>query len=233
MKNEWRDLFNLSPILLYKADLFDLEKILSTVANGINSEFRIQLTNKNQTIEVSSVQQLFACPDLPSHTDEISINVLNWKKEGSDSQNIVGGVYLTLHHNYVSCQIHSEDEEWFIGKKEKLKRFFATKKPWYSVITRGAPFILPVLIIIPLQNLVSSLVRGEYPRAIISFICLFIFSILGYFSCRMLLFPYVRIVLKERNKSRVNVQLICAVIGAISAVFVIIDYISKWFVFKK
>lgn len=233
MKNEWRDLFDLSPVLLYKADLFDLEKMLCTVEDGVSSKFCIQLTNKNQNIEVSSVKELFDYSGLPSQTDKISIVVHNWKTEGSGARNIVGGVSLTLHHNYVSCQIHSCNEEWFIGKKEKIKRFFVAKKPWYSVITRCAPFLLPMLILIPFQNAAFSLGKKEYSSAILSFALIVFFLTFGYLSFKMVLFPYVKVFLKEKNKKAIDWNFICTILMTFSAVLVIIDYIFKWLILTK
>lgn len=227
MKSEWRDLFNLPPVLLYKADLFALEKVLCASEEGITSEFRIQLTNKTENIEISSFEELFTYSNLSVVTDKLKINCHNWKAQG-ESRDIVSGVSLTLHHSYADCQIYSRNEEWLIGKREKIKSFFVSKKPWYSIITRNVPFILPILILIPFQNLVLSLGKKDYPSVVFYFFLLFAFLILGYLSFRMLLFPYIRIVLREKNKNAINWDFVFNVVVALSAVLVIIDYIFKW-----
>lgn len=226
MKNEWRDLFNLPPVFLDKTDLFVLEKILCTLQEGMTCEFKIRLTNNAQNIEATSLKELFNYPNLSVSTDKLSIDCYNWKGHGG-GRDIVGGISLTLHHNYGSCQIWSSDEEWFIGKREKIKVFFLTKRPWHSLITKVYPFLFPILILLLLQYAAFNFGIKNYFIATSLFILTFLLLFSAYLTYKNVLFPYVKVILAEKDTEKVDLNYIFGIITTIASLFIIIDYIVR------
>lgn len=218
---EFRSIVSVHPVLLFKADLFELEKALKEDVSWQPDSFHIHITFDDCTIEHTSFESLFAMDLASDSTDKMSITVRGWTKD----RDIDRGVSLTLHHNYVDYQIHSNEEGWYLAKIRRLNVFFAKRKPWYAPITRLAPFLvglaLPISVILTL--LPAKADRWEW---IVAPILLLITTvILGWLSYKERVFPYVRIVLKDRPQKAISYELLAVVISALALIVSIVGNI--------
>ena len=143
MKQEYRDILEFPPTLLYKKDLFTLEEILKDSQQNITNETQINLSYKDISLKVNSFEELFNCQNLPKSTDKLTIKCQGWV--GIDcKRNIDRGISLTLYHSYIHCQIHSFEEDWYRGKSSRLNSFFKQKRPWYAIFNKIYSFFIVI-----------------------------------------------------------------------------------------
>jgi len=224
-KTEYRELFNLNSAKLSINDLLQLENIL--VEDPKTDQINIKLSFDSTTISAESFEELLSKSGIPSSTDKLSIDMRRWIDSG-DYKGISSGVSLSLHFNHITCQIHSIDQTWFLGKKSQIKKFFKTKKPWYSWLNTLA-FLYPniaILLAVYGAVLISEKQYLEMILPIVSSIALLSVTALV-FSQR--LFPFVKVYLKEREKNTFGFNEWCALIGALSGFANLVQLLSKIF----
>jgi hypothetical protein len=120
---EWREIVDVTSIELYRPDVLELIKILSEHELDEKVEITMEINIDSKTIQIDPINEDFLNIGITS-SNQVTISQRLWKEN-----NIVSGVSLTMHVNYVNYQIHSYSETWFLGKKEQLNRFFERRKP--------------------------------------------------------------------------------------------------------
>lgn len=212
-KVEYREHFYLKSSLLSKNDLFMLEEML--IDNPETDRIEIEISFDSTTVSVESIEELFSNPDLPASTDKLYIRMVRWI-EIEDYKDISSSISLSLHYNHISCQIHSLDQTWFLGKKSQIEKFFNSKRPWYSWINKLAitfPFLITVLVLYG-----SFMFREkQYSQMILPMISSIVLIVVTALIYKEKIFPFVRIHLDERKKMKFEFYEWCTLIAAISA----------------
>ncbi len=226
-KKEFRQTYDFPPSLLYKQDLLELENIFTDSKEHTNDKTRIQLIHKDEHFEANSLQDLFAYQNLPASVDTFTIDRKGWIKINGQNE-IDRGIHLSMAHNHISCQIYAYDEDWYRGKLERIRTFFKQRKPWYSLLNKISPAFLGISII-PLLYSLYLLKSQNYFLSIAPSI-LFVFLLFAFILVyQQKIFPYVKIVLKEKTKLKIGFNEISTVIITIAAIFTIIQFIySLW-----
>jgi hypothetical protein len=124
-KSEWREIVDVHSIELYKEDIKELGSILTEDTGKNTPEIEMSVTSNSRTLKFNPIDENFDNFDIKS-SNQVRIELVIWN---GDSNDIVSGVTLEMHRNYVNYQIHSNSETWFLGKIEQLNRFFTKKKP--------------------------------------------------------------------------------------------------------
>lgn len=220
---ELSDIISFHPALLYKQDLFELEKLILDSHTHRYDTLNIKLTYKERNFEATSVEDLFKFEGLPESTDKLSISRTGWIEEDGENK-INRGISLTLHHNYINCQIHSYDEDWYKGKLSRIREFFKTKKPWYTLLNRISP-VFPTLALASLFYSINLIKNGKLMLSIAPS-CLFILlSIISIFSFQQKIFPFVRVVLREKKGISFGLNELQAAIVIVASLFTIFQII--------
>lgn len=226
-KIELREIISFHPALLYKQDLFELEQLIRDSHTHENDTLRIKITSKERNFEASSVDDLFQFNGLPESTDNLSISRTGWVEKNGDN-NINGGVSLTLYHNYINCQIHSTDEDWYKGKLLRLREFFKKKKPWYAFLNKISPGFLAVALAALFYSI--NLIKNNKLMLSIAPSCLFVLlSIIFILSFQQKIFPFVRIVLRDKKRISFGLNELQAVIVFVASLFTIFQIIYTLF----
>jgi hypothetical protein len=224
-KTEYRELFNLNSSRLSKNDLLQLEKIL--VEDPKTDQIDIKLSFDSTTISAESFEELVSKSGIPLSTDKLSIDMNRWIDKG-DYKGISSGVSLSLHFNHITCQIHSIDQTWFLGKKHQIEKFFKTKRPWYSWLNTLV-FLYPNIAILLAVYGAVLFSEKQYVEMILP-----IFSSIAFLSVTALvfkqkLFPFVKVYLQEREKNTFGFNEWCALVGALSGFATLVQLIDKMF----
>ncbi len=223
---ELREMKKFPPVLLYKQDLLELEKILLDSSMHRNDSIKISLTHKEKKYTTSSFQDLFQIEGLPEQINKLSISRNGWiELNGENSIN--RGLDLTMHVNYVHCQIHSYDQDWYNGKLSRLGLFFKKRKPWYAILNKNS-FIFPTIAIICLfygLNMfkTKSLLYSLPP--LLLFVLMSIVSVLSVFEK---IFPYVRVVLRDRGKLKFGFNEFQLIVVLIASILTIVQIIYNF-----
>ncbi len=234
MASDFRRLFNLPPALLYKRDLFELEKIFQDFSsdNIEKNGLEIRLAYKDAVLTANSIEGLFGLKDLPNSSEKLDIRYQKWVKR-NDRGEIEGGISLIMNYNYISCQVYSDNQDWFGGKITRLESFFLEKKPWYSWFTVAAPWLLSVIFGLLFQFAVFSLVAKRFLIAIFSFSLSLLMLATTYFTFKQRLFPYVKIVLRDKDETKFDWNILAAIVTTFASLFILIDYIQKFVSFMR
>lgn len=206
MKKEYREIFKLPPTILRKRDLFELEKLIGDEKKAKLNDLDISLIHNEKVFEAKSFSKIFEMADLPEKTDSLTIDFQKWKKE-----DVISGISLTLYKNYISCQIHSTDPDWFEGKRKRIQHFFKTRKPWFFLLNRIYPFFALIGLLYFLNNAEKAFI-SKSPLLIVEYLgglALTSWSIYLYFKDE--LFPYVTIQTNDEKSPLVNLNNIVAV----------------------
>lgn len=132
-RTEWRDIVDIHSVVLYRSDVVELIKILASSEDFERPELEMKVTSNSQTISFDPINEDFNDFEFDK-SDQVDIHLIVWRDiEPEESkfknQEIVSGISLSMHINYINYQIYSYSETWFLGKKEQLKKFFEKKKP--------------------------------------------------------------------------------------------------------
>ena len=128
MKKEWTKTLNFKPSILYKNDLIKLYSIISESDLIQESSFNyLQVKNGEHSIDFSSFDE-FLKEVSNLDVNELTICFETRNKDYTQRNSI----RFYLNKSYLSCDISSTNEIWFLGKIEQLNKFFQTKKRWYS-----------------------------------------------------------------------------------------------------
>jgi hypothetical protein len=211
MKQEWRKIINVHPAALYRSDLIELAKILTEGDNNKRSDLSVNIGYGGFTQTLTSVAEIEGYSK-HTPTNELSMRVTTW----NEKYNVVSGVSLTMHRNFIDYQIHSDNEAWFLGKIAQLKNFFKIRKPWYSIINRVMPFLGPILVISGFYLSLAAIKNGALTSAILGVSLTVLMAIISYYSYRGKLFPYVRIYPYDRGGTIFTYELISTIIALLA-----------------
>lgn len=212
MKKEWRKLFDLPPAILWKQDILELIDILSEESEQqeCQIEFQFDYDDCKQTLTTRDEINKFT-QDHPTDKLSISMHVRAEEREKPS------GVSITMHHSYISCQVHSDNEAWFLGKIQQLNKYFLKRKPWYSMIVRIMPFLTGAFLFFTPLVVITSLKTDNLFTAISMAILGVIIVVIGILSLYGKIFPYVKIYF--RNKKRLfSLQLVMVIIAILSLI---------------
>jgi len=228
MKQEWRKIIEVHPAVLYKSDVIELVNIVSECEAGQYYELSIQYEYEGFHHTLTTIEDLenFS-KDIP--TDKLSINVTIW----SENQNIVSGISITMHQNYIQYQIHANNEAWFLGKIAQLTKFFRSRKPWYSLITRIIPFVGPALVMSGFYIGLFAIKNAKTVSAILGFVLAFSMVMISYYSYKAKLFPYVKIYATNKDKRFLTYEMVKTVIAILVLIVSIIGTIVVPILQKK
>jgi len=224
-KTEYREIIQLNPVLLYKSDILELEKLL--VEDSETEAIEIIFNYNSITIYVESFNELLERSDIPYCTDRVYIDMKKWI-ETEDRYEISSGVTMSFNHNHVNCQIHSIDQTWFMGKKSQIQNYCVAKKPWYSFINKAYPF-LPTIILALLFYSGYFFAHGQFFQMLLPATCSILLIVLTVLIFQGKLFPFVKICLHEKPTISLGFYEICALIGALSGLATLIQLFSKIF----
>lgn len=223
---QFRKVTYVHPILFHKQDLFDLERLLKQDSN--KSHVKITLSHGDTFITATSFEQLFN-EALPNHTDDLEIVFLSdYDQEEKEGNNVV----LTIRITSVRYSIFSENESWFLGKGEQLRKFMQKRKPWYSIINAVMrsrslvliPFIVNIILLVLLfSDFRTVAVNLVVPVTLASFL----FGLFALFYFRDA-FPYVRINFYDKEPKRVDKDTIVVVIELLLLVIALVALILQF-----
>jgi len=216
MKNEWRKIVDVHPSILYKEDIEKLIDILVSTRKGEEVRLEVNLTNNDQTINVSSYKELMEYAS-GIITDKCSITVRIW----DEANNISSGVTITMHHNYINYQVHSLEEEWFLGKIRQLDRFFAQRKPWYSRIY-WIKYIFPLFVAFGFLLSFKAYELNKQTTLFYSLLYTLTTLVLSIIDSKSNLFPYVKLRLIQRKRISITYQLLGLLLGILTLLVAII-----------
>ena len=207
MKQEWRKIINVHPAVLYKSDILELVKILTEIDNNNRYVLRINIGYEVFKQTLTSIAELENySKDIP--TNELSMEVTTW----DENNKIINGVYLTMYHNFINYQIYSDNEAWFLGKTNQLKKFFKIRNPWYSIINRVISFLGPALVVSGFYLTLFAINNGAIISATLGICFTILMFIISYLSYDGKVFPYVRIHPYDRRGTIFTYELISTII---------------------
>lgn len=221
MKNEWRKIIDVHSVILYKDDLEELVSIISECDTDERIDVDIILTKDDRNYICSTFYELIE-NNKNIVTDQFSISSKTWTKEN----HINKGISLTMYHNYISYQIYSSDETWFLGKVEKLNKFFLKRKPWYGGIG-WLKYFFPSFILIGLVLSFKYYNSSQIGYLIFTILFTLIFLILSIIGSKSKLFPFVKIHTTKKEGLKMPYNLMVLIIGFLALIVSLIGLIIK------
>ena len=218
MTHEWRKIINVHPAVLYKKDVIELVKILTECEPNQTYNLSIQYEYEGLRQTMSSEEELLEFSK-EEPTNSLFINVTT-----RDNNKIINGVSLTMYHNYITYQIHSESEPWFLGKISQLTTFFKKNKPWYALITKIIPFAGPSLVMSGVYLFLSSINKSILAASFFLFFTISM-AIISFLAYNNRIFPFVRIVPSDQKKRIFTTDLVSIIIAVLSLIVSIIGTI--------
>jgi len=216
MKKEYRNLVSVKPVLMYREDIVELCGLVEARPDEEKS-VEIEYKSNEENIRISDIESLGSISDIPP-TGNMSLTVRIWR-----GQDIVSGLSVKFNHNNISYQLHSKDETWFLGTDSKLRKFFKSKRPWYSSIQRFSPFLFPVAILVSFQHALELVKSDEILGGV------FWFSVAGALVAGVILiffqkiFPYVWISLSSKNDRKFSYEKWTLVVSVLLLVVAVIS----------
>lgn len=221
-KRVHRELFYLNCVLFRRQDLVALAKML--IDDPDTDRIKVQVDFDSTSITAESMEELLGNQDLPPYTDKVSVGMLRLINT-PEYRDFPCGISLTLHHNYVSCHIHSLDQTWFLGKKSAVEKFFRLRRPWYALLNKSAP-AFPAVVLVLLGYGQYMFMQKNYREMILPVVCSVVLAAATTLIFKQRLFPFVRVFLKETNdRIRLGFNEWCALIGAISGLATIVQLV--------
>ena len=214
-----------NPAFLSKNDLFELERIL--VEDPKTDKIDITLSFDSTTISAETFDELLSHTDIPTSTDKLSI-IMRRRVEDVGFDEIASGVILSLHYNHIDCKIHSYDQTWFLGKKSQIEKFFTLRKPWYLFLNKSS-VLFPAFSAALFLYSGFLLAEEKYYEMILPAICSIALISVSVLTLKQKLFPFVKIYLKERSRTKFGFNEWCALIGALSGFATLIQLLSELF----
>ncbi len=216
MEREYRNLVSVKPVLLYREDLIDLYNLIEAQAD---EEKKVEITynSSEESIKITDIDSLNSISNIPP-TNYMDFTVRIWR-----DRNIISGISVRFNRNNISYQLHSENEIWFLGTDSKLRRFFKTKRPWYSPFQRFAPFVSPVAIISSFQYAADLVKEDKNIEGIFWFgitASLVAITILIFFQK---IFPFIWISLSGRKDRRFSYEKYTFVVSLLALIVAIIS----------
>lgn len=227
MNHKWRKIVNVHPAVLYKSDVIELVKIVSECEAGQYCVLSIEYKYEGlyQTFTTIEDIEKFS-KDIP--TDMLSIDVTI----RSEERDIVSIISITIDQTYIHYQIHANNEAWFLGKIAQLTKFFKSRKPWYSLITRIIPFVGPALVTSGFYIGLFAIKNDKTISAILGFLLAFSMVMISYYSYKAKLFPYARIYATNKKKL-LTYEMVSTVIAILAFIVSVIGTIVIPIIQKK
>jgi hypothetical protein len=195
--DEYREIVRHGPVLLQRADLAELERVLSQDLSPRPGDLRIRVIDGARTVVATSMDELFQ-QQLPRSTSQLYVHTLSWNQQND----IDAGVSVSLNRNCADYQLHAVNETLFLGKKAQLDGFFRRHRPWYAIITTLLPIVGPSLFLSALFS--AALLAGQrsVAAAALSATLAIVTAIVIWLRVTERVFPYVRVRFVDRNTSR-------------------------------
>jgi len=200
VKEEYREIVDLSPVKLYKKDLLELETLLNKLFANAAIKFEIEPVFESLRMKSNSVESLLN-NNIPLRTNKLNLSVTG-RKDGIE---IDRGISFTFYSNYISYQIHSKDEVWFSGANKLIKEFFNARRPWYWWAEKEMFYVLGGIIVllggIVAGSLLTSAIReSDTFRYITSLSLCVLLGLFIFATCSNRIFPYTFICFEDKSK---------------------------------
>lgn len=163
----------LSPLCLYRHDLFHIEKILRRHIPDAGSDLNITPIEHGHPISGTpfhSFDALFQVERLPQKLDEITIEA----RETSADRELVHDAKIFIGKRICYLRVISkEDQEWVDTVFDELNTFLKSRKVWFSFLARAMQPITNSSIVISILLTLLATLTGHYhdlifPIAIVS-----------------------------------------------------------------
>ncbi|QIR77171.1 hypothetical protein FA592_13380 [Sulfurospirillum diekertiae] len=221
-KKEYRELFQLPPVNLFKKDLLELESIL--VQNNQTDQLSIEFTYNDTTISASSFNELFLHNDLAKFSSYLSLRMYR-----RIDHEIEGSISITLHNNFGQCQLSSHDDTWFYGKKHQIFNFFKNKKPWYSFMQHlSIAIIFGINLAVSIIYTINFYTKQQYNSMFLSVLTFLAFIIIFTLILKQKIFPYIKINTYNKEQKKLGINEVGAIFTVITAIITIIQTILQF-----
>jgi|GEM_PF-6057189 len=213
--SEFRRVFNIQPVVLYKDDLFELEDIIKSDLQYEGVELTIRLDiDEDQTKTISSFRDI---------NFSINNNLNGMRIEFINGNRPYNAIYLSFREKGADFQIASSNQTWYFGKISQLNQFFKKKRPWYYLITKNMPIIAGILPAIFAFG-ITFYWGKEYLPLIFAILIALSFYV-DYRYTKNMIFPYTKININPRPESELGLELISVVIGGLTLLVTILSVI--------
>jgi hypothetical protein len=129
----------LRSVTLTRKTLVELEQIVRDAIPNGRIDFSISTSLRDSEINEESVRLLLDHPDLPRVLTDVSFWMRSY--EGDDQRQIS----LYMHHDYISLNTESTEEEWARGKLERIKAYLRQSRNPLSSMLVSIRTLLAVL----------------------------------------------------------------------------------------
>src|SRR4030042_6046050 len=204
---EYSKIIKVHPVLLYKDDLIELEKIFISGLLPKEGDLEIIITEDDSHIDGKSFMELFSQPQ-PKQTDTLEI-----RGYGRSDNEIIKSISVNFYSDGTYCHVFSIEETWFLGIISKLKSFFIKRKPWYAWLNVSMPYLLGIFSGLSLITFIWGYSVGL--RWSLVFVLFFFISIIiiGVLSLQEKLFPHVKIIFSQKTNHKLNYELIAIILN--------------------
>ena len=204
---EYRKIVRVHPLVLYKDDLIELQRILNTGFSPKERDLSVAIGTEDAKLSANSFEELFS-QQLPKQTDDLDITVYG----RPDGVEITKSIHLTFYHNYIQYHLFGIDETWFLGMISQLKNFFAKRKPWYARLKASLPFLIGMFIwSSPLVAVWGYIAKLPWVALLASVFFISVIMI-GWLGFKQKLFPSVRIFFSQRTKQKLSYEVIVIIL---------------------
>jgi hypothetical protein len=216
--DEYREIVNLRPVLLDKASLAELERVLCKDLTPQPDSIRIQLDDGARVVKADSIEQLFRS-QLPTSTDSLSIDIVSWNQQST----IDAGISLHLYRNFANYQLHALSETLYLGKKAQLDGFFRKHRPWYAIINKLLPNVGAALSLSALFAAALLARQGATAAATLSAALAVASAVTVGLAINGRIFPYVRVRLADRKSGHSPWEVLTLLLGVMLLIATIVS----------
>lgn len=204
----------ISPVLLYKQDLFRLEQILRALLPESDYDFHISAFVDGQAILTRpylSLEELLQEHDLPPHLDGMSFELKIY--DSANRENIIRSIRVYLSKRIADIHLfaehsNAENSAWVSEARKEIETFFDQRQPWYSYIARSVPPIFNLSNGLALLMVGLIIVAGDYKALVFPILLVIAASVFLTLGVRKIFFRYARLCLFDREQdTRPNYEL--------------------------
>lgn len=224
--DEYLKSVKLNPVILYKEDLYELEKIFREDTSIKKEDLEINFYNKDKLYTFNSFEDFFNNINLQK-AKSISIKIFTMAPDS----NSIKRISLRIYESLITYDINSTNQIWFLGKISQIKDFFKERQPWYSFITKYLVYICSLLF-----GFLFVTFWGNSPKLksllLIWLILLFAYCSIGYLSLANRIFPYTSIFLYSKNQRKLDPNIIITIVFGVVSIIVsiigiVVPYLKK------